>query len=424
MNKRKSNLKKVSMEEYLSYQGHNWGRVNSGGYRLIDGHDSLFVNFNKNSFTWFAKDVSGGIFKLMSELDGITDQTQQRTLLKEIRDNRDGSFKPTVEAYETNKHVYDFDKLKTGSLSNQSRDYLTKTRGINPILVDKLSEGKFLTDHIKTFDNNGKQNEIRNLMFNWKDNKGVIVGSDTQATVPSKNGSNKHQGYFKGIIAGSPAKYHSFNFRFGAPEKTQPDKLVITEAPIDAISYWQMHLKEFQDNHEQVAFVALSGVKPSVINRYISDHYYDADNKEIKLPKEIHVATDNDEVGRKFAKSFGETIGYFQAFDDIKVMVDVPADLSVKDWNDQLRQSPNYEMLSVPISEEQNLPLYTPEKVVDDNVEVEVDKDSFKPIETKKELENKMDQSQTTLTDEHENKLTENDKFEIINNDQQPEYRV
>ncbi|KMK53667.1 hypothetical protein FEFB_06020 [Fructobacillus sp. EFB-N1] len=351
----------VSVEEYLTYEGYKWGKPNKGGYRLLDGHDSLFVNFSRNNFVWFARDQKGGLLRLMDALENNTNKAEHIQKLKKIRDERTGDFHPSVD--EDIEHVqYDFQSLKTSPISEQSKKYLEKKRGIHPILVNLLADGGFLTDHLKEFTRNGHTKTIHNLMYNWRDSSGKIVGSDTQATIPTKNRNDKHQGYWKGIIQGSPASYYGFNFRFGASEKKQPDRLVITEAPIDAISYWQMHFKEIHDKHEQVAFLSLSGVKDSVLNRYISDHYLNADKGEINLPKSIHFATDNDKVGRNFAKKYALMLSRLNSFDQVELKIDIPADLNCKDWNDQLRYSSTNETLSYNIDAIDQVPYASPKQ--------------------------------------------------------------
>lgn len=352
----------VSIEEYLQHEGHTVGKANSGGYRLVDDHDSLFVNFKNNAFVWFAQDTKGGLFTLMSKLDDITDRASQLRKLEQIRNDRDGTFQPTIDDYDLKTVVYDFSKLDTAPLSQKSKDYLTEIRGINPILVKTLEEGEFLTDHVKTFMHDGHEKKVKNLMYNWKEANGQIVGSDTQATVPTRKNDEKHQGYWKGIIKGSPAAYSGFNFRVGDRHKVRPDRLIVTEAPIDAISYWQMHFKEIHESGDQVAFLSMSGLKASVLNRYISDHFLDQDKGKMFLPNAIHFATDNDEKGRKFAKDYAETLRRLNSFDSIDLKFDVPADLTKKDWNDQLRYSATHETRTFDLETIDQVPFAEPER--------------------------------------------------------------
>ncbi|WP_419153703.1 DUF3991 domain-containing protein [Weissella viridescens] len=266
---------RVSIEEYLEYQGHEIGKVNSGGYAKIDDHDSLFVNLSENHFTWFAHNTGGGIFQLMSELDGISDYDTQLEKLNEIKAERKSAFEPRVEAKQEKK-PFDINDFEIETLSKESKQYLTEVRKIHPILVNALAKSGFLVDQKKDFTTKaGKQVTAHNLAYLWKDAYGQPVGADVQATRPSqKHTQDKHQGYWKGILPNSPAKKFGFSFKVG-PKKDVPDKLVVVEAPIDAISHWQMHVKEYKQEQVQVAYLSLSGVKSSVLNQYIRQNYWD-----------------------------------------------------------------------------------------------------------------------------------------------------
>lgn len=355
---------KVSLQEYLTYTGRDWGKPDRSGYARVNGHHSLYVNFEKDRFTWFKREKGGGIFNLMDELDGPMTVEEKKAKLKEIRENRTEDFVPKFVKAE--KAVFDYDKLDTNPLSAKTSKYLTEVRGINPVLVNALSESGFLVEQKVKF----KNHEIQNLLYPWRNAQGQIKGADQQGVVSKKTNDDKHGGYHKGIVLGSPASDYGFNFRVGAPEKAKPDKLIVVEAPIDAISYWQMNIKAFKENNDQVAFLSLSGVKDSVLNHYLRDHYYDGN--DFSLPSEIHFATDNDTAGRDFSKNYGSMIENFSAFEDTKLFVDVPADLRYKDWNDQLRYSDTFETRSVPFSEIDTLPFYEPEKDVTKDLEITV----------------------------------------------------
>ncbi|WP_419154754.1 toprim domain-containing protein [Weissella minor] len=356
---------KVSLEEYLDYQGHEIHKPNSKGYSKIDDHDSLFVNLSEERFTWFARNKGGGIFQLMNELDGITDYDDQTQLLRNIREERSSEFKPR-EVKKVDRKAFDISNFKIERLSNQSKKYLTQERKIHPLLVDALSQSGFLVDEKKVFQNSdGKSFETSNLVYLWKDKYGVPVGADVQATKKSKSKANdKHQGFWKGILKDSPASEYGFSFKVG-PKKAVPDKLVVVEAPVDAISHWQMNLRKQKQNKEQVAYLSLSGVKGSVLTQYIKQNYWSEDDKKFTLPKEIHFAVDNDEAGRGLVKQYGEMFENWQAFDAMEKFVDVPADLTVKDWNDQLRYGTTLEIKTVAYADVDDIPLFSIPKVLD-----------------------------------------------------------
>ncbi len=356
---------RVSLEEYLEYQGHEIHKPNSKGYAKIDDHDSLFVNLGEDHFTWFARSQGGGIFQLMNELDGITDYEEQKRLLRTIREERSSEFSPR-EFKKVSRKQFDITDFKIERLSEKSKKYLTEERKIHPLLVDALAQSGFLVDEKKTLQSReGKTFETSNLVYLWKDQYGVPVGADAQATKKTATKENdKHQGYWKGILQNSPAAEHGFSFKVG-PKKAVPDKLVVVEAPVDAISHWQMNLKSQKQKQEQVAYLSLSGVKGSVLTNYIKQNYWNADEKKFDLPKELHFAVDNDEAGRGLVKQYGDMFENWQAFDGMKKYVDVPADLTVKDWNDQLRYGKTLETKTVSYSEIEEIPLFAKPQVLD-----------------------------------------------------------
>lgn len=129
-----------------------------------------------------------------------------------------------------------------------------------------------------------------------------------------------------------------------------PKRLVFAEAPIDLMSYYELHKDELQD----VKLVAMDGLKKSVISRYVADMLtdgkypqtmsseqirgaLDALNKTTNLlqehPDMITLAVDNDEAGQNFVKGLQE--------EGIPVIPDLPPRQAAQkkmDWNDFLKQ--------------------------------------------------------------------------------------
>ena len=138
----------------------------------------------------------------------------------------------------------------------------------------------------------------------------------------------------------------------------QPKRLVFAEAPIDLMSYYEVHKESLKD----VRLVAMDGLKKATVSRYVADmassdpigpnrpsqvlkdnrrelgqlidRLHMLDNVSQRLEDGlITLAVDNDEAGRKFIK---------EKFQDmnIPVKVDIPplADGQKKnDWNDYLK---------------------------------------------------------------------------------------
>jgi hypothetical protein len=395
MEKRKAPM--VSVQEYLDYMGHSLHKAGSGSYR-VDDHDSLVVTPSEDLWNWFSRGVGGSgkkIRLLMATLDGIVDEDEQNQKLSEIRQARGDGWKPNAyEKYE--KKNFNIDEHKFSRQPTDSLNYLTKVRGIHPTIVKNLFKGGLLAEEVKTFPSKRGSGtfDATNLWYLWKDRKGTIVGADSQATMPSKSRSDdKHQGYWKGIVSGSPSAEHNFNFQIG--EHRAPDKLYVFEAPVDAISFWQMNYDETKN--ETAAFVALSGVNKNSFLSYIRERYLGED--AMPFPKELHFAMDNDEPGRKFATEMHELTKVLGDFDDTKVFLDVPGDYNMKDWNDILRYG-RYKVDSFEMNNMPDVPLYNPKWSIDGgfpNESVELSSDFATVAKPNLEISNQVPNMQPTI---------------------------
>jgi hypothetical protein len=365
----KNRVPRVKVAEYLEFMGHKLRHVGKGSY-TVDEHDSLKVTPEKNVFYWFSKGDGGGgnvgVRFLMEHLDGITDRQEQDAKFFEIY-NAYRSHKVQQRSYEGYIEQH-FDLMAHSfnqDISESSR-YLTEVRGIHPKLVQVLFKQGLLAEEIKTIHSkNGNTFNATNLWYVWKNRKGEIVGADVQATKPSKTTDlktkEKHQGYWKGIATGSPSSKENFNFQIGHNE--QSDRLYVFEAPVDALSMWQLQISEFKG--KTVEFVALSSVNRNAFEEYLRVNYL-SDNPR-PMPKEIHFAMDNDEAGRSFTERMSKMLMIFDRLNDVKIMMDVPQEKNQKDWNDTLRYGNDvvetYDLRTVELAEIQEFnPNWQPHK--------------------------------------------------------------
>ncbi|MDR3241727.1 MAG: toprim domain-containing protein [Lactobacillaceae bacterium] len=350
---------KVSLQEYLEYVGESWGKVDRSGWAKLDSHDSLYVNLDDNRFAWHAHSLGGNLFNYMKEVDGIEEYKDRLSTLHKIQIDRTGAYKQIMHERGP-KEQFDVNKHELADLSDQSKKFLTDVRGIDPGIVNALARGGLLRDEVKTVQskNSNHSFESRNIWYPWRDSDGIMVGANAQATHKSKK-ITKHDGYWKGNVLGSPSDQAGFNFRVG-PKKETPDKLIIFEASLDAISYWQLHFAEIHNSKENVQFFAMSGVgNGAAVWKFMHDHYFDEEQDTgWHLPAEVHFAVDNDQPGRDMIHKFTDTFSNINLFDDTKMMVDVPSDIRTKDWNDQLRYGDTLETLSVSLNKLDELPLY------------------------------------------------------------------
>lgn len=359
----RNNKNFVGIVEYLEHMGHTLKPHGRKGQFTVDDHQSLVVTPSKDLWNSFKSREGGGVRQLMAFLDNITDKNDQNKLLKEIRSARGEGWKP--KEYD----LTDYDSATFNLADHKfnhdtpvdTLNYLTKVRGLHPKIVDQLFKADLIREEVKEFGTS--KFKISNVWFSWKDRNHQVVGADTQGTKPKKGSGKdeKHQGYFHGIAAGSRGDEACFHFNIG-PKKVA-DKMFVFEAAIDAISYWQMNYEELKG--QAVEFVALSGVKMSTFQRHLQDFY--TEDEQWILPKEIHLAVDNDEAGRLFAMRAGNLLSAMQKFDEVALTVDVPMDLRYKDWNDALRYG-KHEVRVTEFEHAENVPLYVGHEVTKEAV--------------------------------------------------------
>ena len=170
-----------------------------------------------------------------------------------------------------------------------------------------------------------------------------MIGASLQGIVENRV-QHPERGRLKQIMKNSDGTA-GFSLDIGNPKR-----LVFAEAPIDLMSYYELHKDELQD----VKLVAMDGLKKSVVSRYVADLLtdgkysqtmsaeqirgaLDALNQTTNLlqehPDMITLAVDNDEAGRRFVSELQEN--------GIPVVADLPprqANQEKMDWNDYLKQ--------------------------------------------------------------------------------------
>ena len=317
---------RIEVLEYLEYMGHDVKHAGHGQYRLVE-HDSLVITPSKNAFYWFSRNLGGSVFQLMEHLDGIQTHEERVQLAREIRASRSAEFKPRQLSLDDDEEPFNLSNFSFDKDISESIDYLTDQRKIAPALVEILRTA----DLIRQTSYKSDKGTVKNIWFPWFDRYQQIIGADVIGI--KAFGKGKRDGHFHGIAKGSPSAKASFHFNIGPNLNMMPSKLFVFEAPIDAISYWQMNLERFQ--HENVAFVAVSGVKAHTLAYYLQEFY--TEDGYVALPHEIHFAVDNDQAGRDYANRMIRLLEVADSFSNVTLYLDTPTDLYQKDWNDVLR---------------------------------------------------------------------------------------
>lgn len=316
-----------------------------GNYYLWKDHDSFQINRKTNSFRWWSRDTGGNTINLV------------QTIQKELT-GQDVSFKQATDYLRTGK----FDKVEVQPLPKaepfsyylakaETKDlsktitYLKEERGLSDGTIDFFIQSGNLTqaNYINYQANNLTEPVI---VFKAKDLQGKLVGASLQGI---ENHPEIHdRGHLKQLMKRSDG-LSGFFIDIG-----KPNRLVFAEAPIDLMSYYELHKDTLQD----VRLVAMDGLKKGTISHYTLDLLSNGkasqelnreqlrsnidelvqltttfkDGKNANL---ITLAVDNDKAGRKFIDKLTS--------DGIPVKVDLPLINNIeddkKDWNEFLKEN-------------------------------------------------------------------------------------
>lgn len=310
----------------------------SGGHLYWDEHDSFHIYPQTNTFRWWSRSVGTNTIDLVQviqeELTGKKPSFRETVNFLETGQFESVTVTPIVR--ELFKHYlapyehHDFDL---------GRQYLKEERGLSDETIDfALALGSMSSATLKK----GDYFEPVIIFKSFAEN-GRMIGGSLQGIVENKV-QHPERGRLKQLMKHSDS-LAGFHLDIGTPKR-----LVFTEAPIDLLSYYELHKDSLQD----VRLVAMDGVKKGVISRYtadlLTDGKYsqtmsresvrgalDAINQTTRLLKDnpnlITIAVDNDEAGLNFIKNLQE--------DDVPITIDIPPckGSQIKmDWNDYLKQ--------------------------------------------------------------------------------------
>lgn len=266
-------------------------------------HDSMIIDAKNNSFHWNSQNIhgSGGISFATEVLD-YKFQDAMKMLVDGKYNEHDGSNLKENKNTESLKYSINDEKQP-----NKVKSYLEKERGLHPNLVDwGIKTGVI------------GQDERNNATFKWLDNDNNIVGVDKRGTSTNK---------FQQIVQGSKENY-GFHIDVLQNKNKPIENFVITESPIDALSYYEAH-----KGIEQTRVASMSGVKENVLIGHLNEVYKhnrnNFPNDDINV--NLTFAVDSDEAGKQFISNFLEKYEYKG-----EINIDLPQD--TKDWNEQLKK--------------------------------------------------------------------------------------
>lgn len=299
----KDQARNMDVMEIGEQHGYSFSKDSNRWYRCNE-HDSFVVDAKTNSFHWNSQNIhgSGGI-SFATEVLEYDFQGAMKMLIDGEYQEHDSS--KVAESDNSNQPLnYDVNNEKE---PNKVKSYLENERGLDPRLVNwGIKTGVIAQD------------ERNNACFKWIDNERNIVGADKRGTSGKK---------FQQVVQGSQENY-GFHIDILQDKNKPINHVVITESPIDALSYYEAH-KDLQ----QTRVASMSGVKENALLGHVKSaiNYNKTNFPEEQVDMKLTFAVDNDEAGKQFVSNFLDSYEFKG-----EIQVDLPED--TKDWNDQLKK--------------------------------------------------------------------------------------
>lgn len=333
-------LKALSILEVAESLGMSLQRTGSYTYAWEE-HDSFTINVRENYFNWFARSNGGDVIKMVQVVQ--EELTGEKLSFKQAKNFLEkGSFDvvDVTNVPEKEPFSYYLEPYETKFI--EAREYLKDVRGLSDETIDFFGEKNVLSQATKK---TGDYYEPV-IVFKSLDNQGEVIGASLQGI--KENHDLYERGRLKQIMRASDGMT-GMHVDIGTPKR-----LVFAEAPIDLMSYYELH----KDRLEDVRLVAMDGLKESTVSRHVAELLSETgaingDVEETKLPTFlanmavvttffhdnkhqdlITLAVDNDDAGRTFIERLeGKGIGLTQDLPPLR------QDQDKMDWNDYLKES-------------------------------------------------------------------------------------
>ena len=332
----KEEAKRLSIISVAEQLGIELKRTGSYSYNWVE-HDSFVIDTKKNEFYWNSRTEFGDVIQLVQTIRGVSYKEAMYFL-------ETGEFKQVnSEAQMAPKEPfhYNLERYENKDFS-ASRSYLKAQRGLSDDTINFfISQGSMAEATRKKGDYFEPV-----IVFKYKDNTGFLAGASLQGIVENRV-NYPERVRLKQIMRNSDGQL-GFSIDIGTPKR-----LVFAEAPIDLMSYYEIHKDRLQD----VRLVAMDGVKEGIISRRFMELYAEMNGKSYQIDQNtgktletvarttnyfkdgqnqdmITLAVDNDAAGHNFITRLQEK--------GIPLNIAIPpiiqADQEKEDWNDFLKR--------------------------------------------------------------------------------------
>lgn len=335
----KEEAKRLSIISVAEQLGIELKRTGSHSYTWTE-HDSFVIDARKNEFHWNSRTEFGDVIQLVQSIKGVSYKEAMHFL-------ETGEFKQVnaeVQMAPKEPFHYNLERYENQDFS-ASRSYLKTQRGLSDDTINFfISQGSMAEATRKKGDYFEPV-----IVFKYKDNTGFLAGASLQGIVENRV-HYPERGRLKQIMRNSDGQL-GFSIDIGTPKR-----LVFAEAPIDLMSYYELHKDTLQD----VRLVAMDGIKDGIISRRFMELYAEINDKSYQVNQNtgkalevvarttnyfkdgrhqdmITLAVDNDMAGHKFITSLQKK--------GIPVQIAIPPILQrnqeKEDWNDFLKGGNN-----------------------------------------------------------------------------------
>ncbi|WP_247949960.1 PBECR4 domain-containing protein [Streptococcus constellatus] len=209
-------------------------------------HDSFKIDMLKNTWHWYARGTYGDTISLVQEMRNVSYSTAMKFL-------ETGQF-PEAKPMEEVRQPFRYTLAAYEQPFKEARTYLKETRGLSDETINFFLD-KGVIAQARRRDREGFTEDV--LVFKYLDKNQNIVGASLQglASYPERY---EGKGYLKQIMYQSEG-IAGLNISIGSPEC-----LIVAEAPIDLMSYYELHKSKLNN----VRLVAMEGLKEGVLSRY------------------------------------------------------------------------------------------------------------------------------------------------------------
>ena len=278
-------------------------------------HDSFKIDTVKNTWHWYSQNLFGDTINLVQQMQNVSYKEAMVFL-------ETGSF-PEAKPVEEERKPFNYTLAPYEQPFVEARAYLKEIRGLSDDTIDFFLE-KGVLAQAKRKDKDGVIEDV--LVFKYLDRNQQLVGASLQGLVPDQE-RHPGKGYLKQIMYQSES-ISGLNVSIGSPKR-----LIVTEAPIDLMSYYELHKGELND----VRLVAMEGLKEGVLSHYVLEILQERGD----IPMDERDYTKSSELARtsRFLSVAAETSTLFQdhKYDDL-ITLAVDRDKAGTDFISKLRE--------------------------------------------------------------------------------------